>query len=66
MLFFCPVGQLSEIYKTSLARVLCDNIDSMTEIQPSVLYMVQWNQIMNKRVPCGSLPQLNLDNWFTR
>ena len=63
---FLFTGQLRELYNVSLARVLCDNIPSMTNIQPSVLHMVQWNQIMNSRRPCSSLPTLNLDNWFTK
>lgn len=58
-------GQLEEIYKVTLARVLCDNLNNMRYIQPNVFYMVSWNQLLNKHTLCSDIPELSLDDWFT-
>lgn len=59
------VGQLEELYNMTLARVLCDNINVAT-VQPQVFYLVQWNQLLNRRTSCDNIPTLNLDNWFNK
>ncbi|XP_078593946.1 peroxidasin homolog [Branchiostoma floridae x Branchiostoma japonicum] len=50
--------QLAEIKKHSLARILCDNTDGTTQMQPDVFK--QPTQPGNKRVDCSSLPQMDL------
>lgn len=52
--------QLQEVRKTSLAQLLCDTSDSVTSIQRWVLRAPGDN---NPRVPCSSLPRLNIDPW---
>lgn len=68
---FTP-GQLQELRKTRLARVLCLNSDSVSEIQPYVFLPPSAppayagseavNQF-NSPVPCDSLPDINLSLW---
>ncbi|CAH1238987.1 PXDN [Branchiostoma lanceolatum] len=55
--------QLAEIKKTSLARILCDNMDGTTDMQPNVFKLP--THPGNKRVPCASsgLPQMDLSKW---
>ncbi|KAF6036601.1 hypothetical protein EB796_005080 [Bugula neritina] len=59
-------GQLAEIYNVTLATILCNNIENMATVQPQVFYLVQWNQLANRRVSCDQIPTLNLDSWFTK
>ncbi|XP_078584680.1 myeloperoxidase-like [Branchiostoma floridae x Branchiostoma japonicum] len=54
-------AQLAEIRKTSLARILCDNTDGTTRLQPDVF--LQHTQSGNERVACSSLPQMDLTKW---
>ncbi|CAH1270789.1 PXDN [Branchiostoma lanceolatum] len=54
-------AQLAEIRKTSLARILCDNTDGTTRMQPDVF--LQPTQPGNERVACSSLPQMDLTKW---
>lgn len=37
MIFFLITGQLEQIYKSSMARLLCDNSDDIEEIQKVAL-----------------------------
>ena len=59
-------GQLNEIRKTSLARIICDNTD-FEEIQPLVLEMP--NQETNPLISCESkllflgIPTMDLSHW---
>ncbi|XP_019636850.1 PREDICTED: myeloperoxidase-like, partial [Branchiostoma belcheri] len=53
--------QLAEIRKTSLARILCDNTDDTTHMQPDVFRLP--TQPGNERVACSSLPQMDLTKW---
>jgi peroxidase len=57
---FSPV-QLNEIRKTSMARIICDNSDKMTKIQPFAFKMS--NQRSNGIKSCGDLaiPSVNLN-----
>jgi len=59
---FSP-GQLQEIRKTSLARVICDCMDDVDKIQPFVF--LQPDTKLNPRSPCtdSTIPQLNLAAW---
>ena len=53
---FTP-DQLAEIRKTSLARVLCDNGDAISTIQPNPF-------VMGNRVPCFlGIPGINFAPW---
>ncbi|XP_035666021.1 peroxidasin homolog [Branchiostoma floridae] len=53
--------QLAEVQKHSLARILCDNTDGTTKMQPDVFR--QTTQPGNERVACKSLPQMDLTKW---
>jgi hypothetical protein len=53
-------GQLSELRKTSLARIICDNADSADNVQPLVMHAVGPK---NERVPCTSIPGPDLSLW---
>ncbi|XP_078681743.1 myeloperoxidase-like [Branchiostoma floridae x Branchiostoma belcheri] len=63
--FECPgqftAAQLAEIRKTSLARILCDNTDGTTHMQPDVFSLP--TQPGNERVACSSLSQMDLTKW---
>ncbi|XP_078684536.1 myeloperoxidase-like isoform X3 [Branchiostoma floridae x Branchiostoma belcheri] len=54
-------AQLTEIKKTSLARILCDNTDGTTHMQPDVFMLP--TQPGNERVACSSLSQMDLTKW---
>lgn len=53
-------GQLQELRKSSLARIICDNADAVRHAQPQVMRSVGRD---NERVPCSSLPAPNLALW---
>ena len=46
--------QLAEVKKASLSRIICDNSDGITQIQPNAFLSNQ------SRVSCGALPSLDL------
>ncbi|XP_019641123.1 PREDICTED: peroxidasin homolog [Branchiostoma belcheri] len=52
--------QLAEIRKVTLARVLCDNTDDTTTMQPHVFELPGPG---NRRVSCFSIPQPDLNAW---
>jgi len=54
--------QLAEIRKVSLARVLCDNAEDLTQVQPLAFQVPDVN---NVRVKCDSeaIPRINLQPW---
>ncbi|KAI8498336.1 hypothetical protein Bbelb_242800 [Branchiostoma belcheri] len=54
-------AQLTEIRKTSLARILCDNTDGTTHMQPDVFRLP--TQAGNERAACSSLSQMDLTKW---
>ncbi|XP_078679273.1 eosinophil peroxidase-like [Branchiostoma floridae x Branchiostoma belcheri] len=54
-------AQLAEIRKTSLARILCDNTDGTTHMQPDVFRLP--TQPGNERVRCSSLSRMDLTKW---
>lgn len=55
--------QLSEIRKTSLARIICDNSDNIDSIQPSVL--LRSDIFLNAAMDCSesSIGIVNLKKW---
>lgn len=57
---FNVAGQLNEIRKTSLAGVICDTSDEVTTVQTEVMKSVGPT---NARVPCGTVPRLDLTKW---
>jgi len=58
------LAQLREIRKTTLARVICDNLDDIGTLQPLVMH--QANPKTNPRVLCrgNKIPALNLNPWL--
>ncbi|BET01861.1 Animal haem peroxidase [Nesidiocoris tenuis] len=53
--------QLAEIRKSTLASLLCNNLDSVSTIQRAVFDLP--DPFMNPRVPCSSIPQMDLEPW---
>ncbi|XP_077546923.1 peroxidase-like isoform X3 [Haemaphysalis longicornis] len=54
-------AQLTEIRKTTFARILCDNSDSITSLPKNVFIPVgSGNTVSN----CVSIPQTDLSKWF--
>lgn len=54
------LDQLNEIRQTTLARVVCDNTDSVRTIQPSSLKSISRT---NQRTSCSSFRSLDLTRW---
>ena len=52
-------AMLSEIRKTTFAKILCDNADSILNINPTVL------QPSSSKRPCEALPKVDLRPWIT-
>ena len=52
--------QVRELEKASLSKVICNNADNITEIQPNAF---QTNQA---RVPCDRIKDINLWHWIDR
>lgn len=57
---FTP-AQLKEIKKFTLAKLLCTNGDDIPKIQPWAMRLP--HPIFNAKVPCESLPSINLKLW---
>ena len=57
-------AQLDEIRKVSLSKVMCDNCDTVTNIQRALFDVP--DPFLNPRVPCSTLPEINLDLWKER
>lgn len=57
---FTP-AQLKEIKKFTLAKFLCTNGDDIPKIQPWAMRLP--HPIFNAKVPCESLPSINLKLW---
>lgn len=53
--------QLAEIRKISLAKILCANSDDLPTIQRRALRMP--HPVLNPRVPCEQLPDMDLGFW---
>lgn len=54
-------AQLAEIRKTTLAKVICDNLDVNSDMQRAAFDLP--SNFLNPRVPCQSLPHLDLSAW---
>lgn len=54
-------SQLAELRKMTLAKVLCDNMDVHGEMQRAAFDLP--SNFLNPRVPCHSLPSVNLNAW---
>nr|CAD7197864.1 unnamed protein product [Timema douglasi] len=54
-------AQLGEIRKATLAKLLCENMDVASDIQRAALD--QPSDFLNPRVPCRSLPEIDLTAW---
>ena len=59
---FTP-SQLQEVRKISLARVICDNLDSIDQLQPYVF--ISFEEKSNKPRSCkgSAIPSINLEKW---
>ncbi|XP_054715544.1 uncharacterized protein LOC129225022 [Uloborus diversus] len=53
--------QLSEIRKTRLSKVICDNSDTIETVQMKAFDVP--DDFLNPRMPCKSLPSLDLNHW---
>lgn len=53
--------QLNEIKMSSLARVLCDNGDNITEINRNVFHLPN---TQGGRIKCNKIPKINLGFWL--
>jgi len=54
-------AQLTEIRKTTLAKVICENCDVVDKVQKSVFD--QYHEFLNERIPCRNIPAINLNMW---
>ncbi|XP_068084351.1 uncharacterized protein [Anabrus simplex] len=54
-------SQLAEIRKITLSKILCENLDLSSDMQRSAFD--QPSNFLNTRVPCRSLPHIDLNAW---
>ncbi|XP_026292684.2 uncharacterized protein LOC113217054 [Frankliniella occidentalis] len=57
-------GQLTELRQTSLARIVCNNLDRVDKIQRNVLDIP--DPFLNPRVSCADIPIVDLTEWKER
>ncbi|XP_034244219.1 uncharacterized protein LOC117646942 [Thrips palmi] len=57
-------GQLTEIRQTSLARVVCNNLDRIDRIQRNVFDLP--DPFLNPLVTCADIPAMDLSEWVER
>lgn len=53
--------QLAQIQQVSLARILCDNGDNITRVQPNVFLLPEASR--NDFVSCDEIPYIDLSAW---
>ncbi|KZC13921.1 Peroxidasin [Dufourea novaeangliae] len=53
--------QLAEIRKATLSKVMCDNMDEHNDMQRAAFDLP--SNFLNPRVPCSSMPQMDLSAW---
>ncbi|KAG7189448.1 hypothetical protein KM043_017148 [Ampulex compressa] len=53
--------QLAEIRKTTLSKVICENMDHHTEMQRAAFDLP--SNFLNPRVPCSSMPHMDFSAW---
>ncbi|XP_054167292.1 peroxidasin homolog pxn-1-like [Oppia nitens] len=56
--------QLAEIRKITLSKVLCENSDSIDTIQRQIMDLP--DTYLNPRLPCESMPNIDLIHWRER
>ncbi|CRK94120.1 CLUMA_CG007643, isoform A [Clunio marinus] len=54
-------AQLTEIRKTTLAKIVCDNLDVPGDMQRAAFDLP--SNFLNPRVPCHSMPHIDLSAW---
>ncbi|GLG94269.1 Chorion peroxidase [Gryllus bimaculatus] len=54
-------AQLAEIRKITLSKILCENMDISSDMQRSAFD--QPSNFLNPRVPCHSIPHIDLNAW---
>ncbi|KAF8790333.1 uncharacterized protein LOC129959954 isoform X2 [Argiope bruennichi] len=57
-------AQLTELRKSTLSKIICDNSDSIESIQRSAFDLP--DPFMNPRVSCSNLPSIDLEQWKER
>ncbi|XP_023288072.1 uncharacterized protein LOC105701787 [Orussus abietinus] len=53
--------QLAEVRKTTLSKVMCENMDNQGEMQRAAFDLP--NNFLNPRVPCSSMPHMDFSAW---
>ncbi|KAF7389163.1 hypothetical protein HZH66_010300 [Vespula vulgaris] len=53
--------QLAEIRKTTLSKVMCENMDEHVEMQRAAFDLP--SNFLNPRVPCSSMPHMDFSAW---
>ena len=53
--------QLSQIQRTTMARVLCNNLQGIVSIQPNAFKTEK--AFNNRRISCDRIPKLDLSSW---
>ncbi|EFN63376.1 Peroxidasin [Camponotus floridanus] len=53
--------QLAEIRKTTLAKVMCENMDNQMDMQRAAFDLP--SNFLNPRVPCSSMPHMDFSAW---
>uniref|UniRef100_A0A914HET5 Peroxidase n=1 Tax=Globodera rostochiensis TaxID=31243 RepID=A0A914HET5_GLORO len=56
--------QLEEIRKIRLGSLFCQNVKSLTKIQPDVFSVP--DHLANSQIPCTQFPRMNLARWMER
>lgn len=54
-------SQLAEIRKTTLAKIICENLEVPGDMQRAAFDLP--SNFLNPRVPCHSMPQIDLSAW---
>ncbi|XP_058122599.1 uncharacterized protein LOC131293497 [Anopheles ziemanni] len=54
-------AQLAELRKTTLAKIVCENLDITGDMQRAAFDLP--SNFLNPRVPCSSMPQIDLSAW---
>ncbi|XP_062547595.1 uncharacterized protein LOC134213069 [Armigeres subalbatus] len=54
-------AQLAELRKTTLSKIICENLDIQGEMQRAALDLP--SNFLNPRVPCSSMQQIDLSAW---
>ncbi|XP_036149555.1 LOW QUALITY PROTEIN: uncharacterized protein LOC105828648 [Monomorium pharaonis] len=53
--------QMAELRKTTLAKVMCENMDHHTDMQRAAFDLP--SNFLNPRVPCSSMPHMDFSSW---